>query len=489
MFYRVMRWLIAPWLKRYFHFTPTPAPDVAGPCLVVANHTTDFDSLFVAVSFPRHMYYVASEHIFRTRLLRAFFHYMLAPIPKRKGGADVTTAMQMVRRLRAGHSVMLFAEGNKSFDGMTCPVHPATGGMARASGATLITYRLTGGYFTHPRWARTVRRGKVTGAPVGVYPPAVLAAMTDAQVNRLIAADIAEDAYARQQAENIPYRGKRLAEGIENVLYLCPACGMLGRIHGQGNAFACDCGLRGEYLPTGSLRGDALPFDTLKAWCAWQQSELGRRLGEESAGRVIAAPGGKAFAQGGEASAQGRDTYAPNEDASTQGGEASAPNREASAPGGKASAQGGEASTPSRELAASNGEAPATNGEASAQGGEASAPEQQPSVLPEPNPAMAKRCPPTTPPLLQDAGQTIIRILPDHSTEPVAEGTLSLTADGLACGAFRLSLHDVRGLEIYGRSTIVFSDSAGGRYQVRSAGERSGLKYFEGYQLLRERGN
>ncbi len=471
-FYAAMRWLLAPVLKGYFHFSPAPAPGVDGSAIVIANHTTDFDALFVALSFPKQMYYVASEHIFRAPFLRAFFDCMLAPIPKRKGGADVATAMQMVRRLRAGHNVMLFAEGNKSFDGMPCPVHPATGGMVRASGATLVTYRLTGGYFTHPRWARTLRRGSMAGTPVGVYAPAMLAAMTDAQVNRLIAEDIAEDAYARQQAENIPYRGKRLAEGIENVLYLCPACGALGRIRGQGDAFACDCGLRGQYLPTGYLHGDALPFDTLKSWCAWQREELGRRLAADAAGMRPAA-------QEKTAPASSEKMPVPVGDTPAQSGhpvpDMLPPTREV------------QQSRPDAQLPIPIAELPLQAMQPSAHG--AQTPAQSVHPVPDTQPPEPPARPPCSPPLLQDAGQTLIRILPDHTTEPVAEGTLSLTADGLACGAFFLPLHDVQGLEIYGRSTLVFSDGAGGRYQVRSAVERSGLKYFEGYQMLRERGN
>lgn len=369
-FYRLMRLLISPIFRVLFGFRALPAPDVRGPLIVVANHTTDLDAIFVALCFPQHMYYVASEHIFRKPLLRRFFTYFLDPIPKRKGGADVNTSMQMLRRLKKGMNVMLFAEGNKSFHGETCPVHPATGALVRASGATLVTCRLTGGYFTSPRWAHTLRRGRVTCAPVATYAPEVLAAMTDGQVNALIRRDIDEDAYARQREMPVAYRGKRLAEGIENALYLCPRCGGFGTVHGEGDRIACGCGLAATYAKTGFLTGDA-PFDTLAAWGAWQRAALAERL-------------------------------------------------------------------------AACGDAP----------------------------------------LVISEGQAILRILPDHMTQPVAQGTLTLGRGGLSCGGFALPLADVRGLEIYGRNTIVFSDASGGRYQVVSAAERSGLAYFEAYALL-----
>lgn len=277
-FYRAVRLLLRPFVTRFFPFEATLSPEVKSPYIVVANHTTDWDSIFVSLSFPRHMYYVASEHIYRSRVLRAFFRFWLDPIVKRKGGADVTTAMQMLRRTRRGMNVALFAEGNKSFHGRTCPVHPATGTLVKTAGATLITYRITGGYFASPRWAHTLRRGKVTGAPVGMYPPEQLAAMTGEAINALIARDIREDAYARQAAVPLTYRGRRLAEGIGNALYLCPRCMRTGSVTGKGNRLQCACGLRAAYLPTGSLQGEKLPFTTLTQWGDWQREALGALL-------------------------------------------------------------------------------------------------------------------------------------------------------------------------------------------------------------------
>lgn len=473
VFYSVMRWLLSPWLKGYFHLAAEPAPAVPAPYLVIANHTTDFDSLFVALSFPQQMYYVASEHIFRSPFLRRFFAYMLAPIPKRKGGADVSTAMQMVRRLRAGHNIMLFAEGNKSFDGLPCPIHSATAGVVKASGATLITYHFVGGYFTHPRWARTLRRGKVTGRIVGVYTPETLAAMTEAQINTLITNDIAEDAYARQQAEKIHYRGKRLAEGIENALYLCPACKSIGTIQSKGNAFACTCGLHGRYLDTGYLEGETLPFDTLTAWCAWQRGELAAMLQThcETAPDTAAARDGMRKAAGSKADNANEATTPPASNMLE-----SAPTQDAAFAGNTVIAAQAAALAPTKQQmrVAEHAPAPFTPPDTGA-----------PSPMVAANADSAEAIPPTA--LLWDAGQTLLRILPDHSAEVAAQGTLSLTHTGLYCGTFHCPLSALHGLEVYGRSTIVFSDGAGNRYQVRSQTERSGLKYFEAYHFLKGR--
>ena len=275
-FYRGARAVLSPLLKRLFGFEAQPAPEISGPYIVIANHTTDLDALMVSASFPRHMYFVASEHIFRSRVLGGLLKYFLDPIPKQKGGADVNTALQMIRKLKKGINIGLFAEGSKSFHGKPCPIVPATGSLIKASGASLVTYRLEGGYFTSPRWAHTFRRGRMRGYPVRVYTPEELNGMTVESVNAAIAADIGEDAYLRQAASPVAYRGRRLAEGLENALYMCPGCGEIGTLRGEGNLFLCGCGQKVELDEMGRLLGG--PFAAVDEWGLWQKERLRERL-------------------------------------------------------------------------------------------------------------------------------------------------------------------------------------------------------------------
>lgn len=271
-FYRGARAVLSPLLKWLFCFKAQPAPDIIGPYIVIANHTTDLDALLVSLSFKKHMYFVASEHLFRSRISGGLLKYFLDPIPKQKGGADVGTAMQVIRKLKKDINIGLFAEGSKSFHGKPCPVVPATGSLVKASKASLVTYRLEGGYFTSPRWAHTFRRGRMRGYPIRVYSPEELARMTPDEVNEAIARDIGEDAYLRQAEDPVAYHGRRLAQGLENALYMCPDCGKVGMLHGEGSLFSCACGLRTELDEMGYLSGG--PFHTVDEWGQWQKDKL-----------------------------------------------------------------------------------------------------------------------------------------------------------------------------------------------------------------------
>lgn len=272
--YRFFKPLLAPYFRRRFNISALPAPDIQGPCLVIANHNADLDPVLIQLSFNDLLYFVASEHIFRAGLASKFIRRYFNPISRLKGSTDISTVRDIIRRLQAGMKVCLFAEGNRSFNGLTCPITPATGKLTRLCGVPLVTYKFVGGYLTTPRWADTFRHGVMRGYTVNVYSPEKLREMSDDEVNAAIADDLREDAYARQAEEKTLFKGKRLAEGLERSLYICPACERVGTLHGRGNEFTCDCGLRAVYDEYGYLSGS--PYETVTLWDAWQGEKLAR---------------------------------------------------------------------------------------------------------------------------------------------------------------------------------------------------------------------
>ena len=254
---------------------------VKGPYLVLCNHVTDWDPILAGCSFPEQMYFVASEHLLRKKIVGPLIRWAQDPIPRQKSGSAVGTVMTILRHLKRGENVAFFPEGNRTWDGVTGDMLPTAGKLARSAGVKLVTYRLEGGYFTSPRWAGSaLRRGRMTGRVVNVYSPEALKAMSAEEVNRHIREDLHEDAYARQRANPIRYRSRRGAEHMERLLFLCPKCGMLHSLRSKGSVVRCwKCGFTIRWLPTGFLAGEDLPYDNLRDWNRWQTEEI-RRLCE-----------------------------------------------------------------------------------------------------------------------------------------------------------------------------------------------------------------
>ncbi len=271
--WHLTRFFAMPWMKRKFNYSPEVCSE-EGPFLVLCNHNTDWDPLLLGVAFPEYMSFVASEHIFRWGFLGKLIVFLMNPIARLKGKTAGDTAMTMLRRLRKGVSVAMFAEGDRSFNGLTNEILPATGKLVRSSGVKLITYRLDGAYFTSPRWSAGLRRGKMTGRVVNVYAPEKLKSMSVDEVNNAIRRDLFVDAYAVQREEMVPFRGKNLAEHLETVLCRCPRCGAIGTMESRDDTLRCSCGFSVRYNEYGFFEGEGTPFDNITDWDKAQTAQL-----------------------------------------------------------------------------------------------------------------------------------------------------------------------------------------------------------------------
>jgi len=284
-FYRILVPIVCPVVTWWYRCICEPMPEVDGNYLIISNHNTNVDMIMVAASCNKPMRFVGSEHIFQKGWPARLLMWAVAPIVRQKGGVASSTVMNITRALRRGENICIFAEGNRSYDGRTCHVLPSTGKLAKAGGAALITYRLERAYLTSPRWAYSLRRGGMRGRAVNVYTREQLAEMSAEQVYEAICRDIYEDTFQVQEKEPRPFKGRRLAEGLEHVLYFCPECGKAGGLSTKDNMLFCTCGMRAVYDEYGSLNGTK--FKKTTDWNDWQRKKLGEYL---ESGEVIGDP-------------------------------------------------------------------------------------------------------------------------------------------------------------------------------------------------------
>ena len=245
--------------------------------IVLSNHVTDYDPILVGLSFKPQMYYVASEHITRWGWIYKVLHFVFEPIIRYKATVAASTVMDILRKVRKGGNVCIFAEGVRTWDGVTSPVVPATAQLIKSARCALITYRIEGGYFASPNWASSsnTRHGRLYGAPVGIYTKEDLANMSVEEIDAIIKRDLYEDAYARQSQDMIPYRGKKLAEGMESLVFLCPKCRAHGTLTSKNDTVTCSaCGHSFTYNKYGMLEG--IDQKTVYELNQWQRAELAK---------------------------------------------------------------------------------------------------------------------------------------------------------------------------------------------------------------------
>ena len=274
-FFEFTKKVIVPFLKSKFNFLVEERyimPDV--PFILISNHVTNLDMCWIAISTDKHLYFVSGEQVVRKgiggKLVNAFFH----PIVREKATVGLSTVVEMKKHLSAGHNVGLFAEGVRSADGLTNKIVPSSAAVLKKLGYTVVTFKIHGGFFTSPRWASDIRRGKMCAEKINVYSPEDLNNMSAEELDLAINKDIFEDAYEYNRERKIAYKSRKAAEGIEFELVLCPKCKKRASIKSKGDSFYCECGMKGRYDEYGLLSGEGFEFATIPEWDKWQRGEI-----------------------------------------------------------------------------------------------------------------------------------------------------------------------------------------------------------------------
>lgn len=275
-FYTVLRPFVELYILLKFGYRGKKQEALPETFIILSNHTTDFDMLFVACSFREPMYFVGSEHIARRKTLYKFLQYAFAPIMRRKGTSAASTVMEVLRTVRKGYNVCIFAEGARSWNGVTAPILPSTGKMVKSARCALVTFKLQGGYFVSPRWSEGgTRRGPISGSIVNVYTKEQLKEMSVAEINDAISKDLYEDAYARQLQTPARYKGKQIAYRMESMLFHCPNCRRMHTLTSVKDTISCNqCGMSFRYTEYGMLEGEGMKHKTVKELFSWQSRQV-----------------------------------------------------------------------------------------------------------------------------------------------------------------------------------------------------------------------
>lgn len=116
----------------------------SGPALLVANHQSFLDPMLVALACPRRqIHYMAKEELFRVPTSR---HMMLGlgAFPVDRRGPGKATLAHVLKLLREGRVVCLFAEGTRSKDGRLREFQAGFARLAKKTGAPVIPVALQG---------------------------------------------------------------------------------------------------------------------------------------------------------------------------------------------------------------------------------------------------------------------------------------------------------------------------------------------------------
>lgn len=258
-------------------FRYTPYKPHSKTFLMLANHNDKLDPLYELVTLRTYIRFVASDHVVRDGLFGKLINFFGTPIVKHRDRPGSELIKDIKDTIDAGIPVGLHAEGGTSYNGESRFISPNTAKMIKDLDCDVITFRSYGGYLRTPRWRTSSRKGPLFGGVVHEYSKEDIQKMTEEEIYKAITDDLYVNAFEEQRKNPHKYTGENLAEHCEIIVYECPACKTVGRLHSKGNLLKCDCGYTVEFGEDGlfhAVNGGELLQEDLVAWDHWQRTAV-----------------------------------------------------------------------------------------------------------------------------------------------------------------------------------------------------------------------
>ena len=124
---------------------------MTGPCILVSNHQSYLDPPFLATVIPRIIHPMAKSTQFNTPGLNRFLSRVYV-FPVRRFQTDPQAVRTVLRRLAAGCAVLIYIEGERTWDGRLQPFRIGVIKLILKAGVPVIPVRVDGAYEAWPRW-------------------------------------------------------------------------------------------------------------------------------------------------------------------------------------------------------------------------------------------------------------------------------------------------------------------------------------------------
>lgn len=250
------------------------------PSIILCNHGSFIDFIYAAVLLRKYKpHFIVARLYFYHRIL-GWLLRKVGAFPKSMFAMDMENAKNCLTVLKNNGILAMMPEARLSTTGRFEDIQESTYSFIKKSGVAVYTIKFSGDYLADPKWGHGFRRGSVVEAELDIL-------FTAEQVQMLSLEEMKQHILQRlsydefqwlQQKPHIHYRSGRMAEGLENILAVCPVCNRKHTITTKKDKVFCEhCGyltsVNDRYAFTGDFR-----FQNLTQWYDWQMTLLEQEI-------------------------------------------------------------------------------------------------------------------------------------------------------------------------------------------------------------------
>lgn len=254
------------------------------PSIILCNHGSFVDFLYAeSLLIKSRPHYAVARLYFYHRHL-GWLLRKLGCFPKSMFALDIESTKNCLRVLQKGEILAMMPEARLSTVGRFEDIQESTYSFLKKAKVPVYTVKLQGDYFADPKWGKGLRRGALVEAELDVlFTAEQIQSLSVEQIQKAVEERLSYDEFTWLEGRpNIRYRHKKLAEGLENILTLCPLCGKKHTIITKGREIFCShCGKLTELNDRYGFT-DNFCFPNFAQWYLWQKDVLRQQILEDA---------------------------------------------------------------------------------------------------------------------------------------------------------------------------------------------------------------
>ncbi len=252
-----------------------------GPYLILMNHSSFIDlKIAYRIFYPMPFCTVCTSDGF---VGMPWLMRQIGSIPTQKFVSDLTLIRDMKYALKEKKtSVLMYPEASYTFDGCATPLPSSMGGLCKMLDVPVLMVTTHGAFARDPLYnGLQNRKVKVSADVKCLLTRAEIKEKTAEELNDIIGEAFTLDNFAWQYDNGVEIKEPFRADGLDRILYKCPACGQEGHMEGKGIHLTCHaCGKSYELTTLGQLKATEgkTEYPHIPDWYRWERACVRREI-------------------------------------------------------------------------------------------------------------------------------------------------------------------------------------------------------------------
>ncbi len=229
--------------KIHYHIKSFKKRDKKVGCIILYNHDSNHDHFIMTNGLGcERANYVMAKHFYYTKALATVLPWVKA-IPREQFKADTVSIRKMKRAVMEGGIVPIAPAGQITPHGVPMYIDPSIVKLLKFCNCDVYAFNIKGNYFAYPKWTDKSRKMAIDVYSEHLFTPSDLKNLTEEELYDRTCESIYTNDREETPKRVIP--GKRLSEGLEKILYVCPICHKKYTIKTLNNDCYCEsCGYK-----------------------------------------------------------------------------------------------------------------------------------------------------------------------------------------------------------------------------------------------------